>query len=222
MLITFSGLDGAGKSTLIAWLRTELERRNRAVTVLHMTDQIGVYACLRALRDGLVRIARRPNGRPASAPRWAGSEPTTGVRGLARRIRDAVLWNKPIRRALYPIDVVIFASLRFYIETVRRRVLVMDRYFYDTLVDVADDGRWFWVWLLNQLTPTPDVPVFLGTSPVVAYGRKGEYSVAYLMQRDRAYRAVQSFVDPALVLPNDDLAATERALAEAVADRLDR
>ncbi len=31
MLITFSGLDGAGKSTLIAWLRTELERLDHPV-----------------------------------------------------------------------------------------------------------------------------------------------------------------------------------------------
>ena len=36
MLITFSGLDGAGKSTLIAWLKDTLERRNRRVAVFHM------------------------------------------------------------------------------------------------------------------------------------------------------------------------------------------
>jgi hypothetical protein len=213
VLITFSGLDGAGKSTLIAWLRTELERRRHPVTVLHMTDQVGVYACLRAVRDGIGRLARRSNGGPASAPRPAGA------RGLLRRIRDLVVWNRPIRRALYPIDLVIFLSLRFYIETVRRRVLVMDRYFYDTLVDVADDRRWFWVRLLAHLTPTPDVPVFLDTSPALSYARKGEYSVAYLTRRARAYHAVRSLV-PALVLPNDDRAATERALAQAVARQL--
>src|SRR5256886_9517851 len=33
MVISFSGLDGAGKSTLVAWLRAELERRHRGVTV---------------------------------------------------------------------------------------------------------------------------------------------------------------------------------------------
>lgn len=214
MLITFSGLDGAGKSTLIAWLRTELERRHRPVTVLHMTDQIGVYACLRAVRDGLVRLARRSHGGGAGAP------PPAGAKGLIRRIRDRVVWNKPIRRALYPIDLVIFASLRFYIETVRRHVLVMDRYFYDTLVDVADDGRWFWVRLLEHLTPTPDVPVFLDTSPALSYARKGEYSVAYLTRRARAYHAVRSLVIPALVLANDDRTATERALARALAHRL--
>lgn len=216
MLITFSGLDGAGKSTLIAWLQTELERRHHPVTVLHMTDQIGVYACLRVVRDGLLRLARRSNGGPPSAPRPAGA------RGLAQRIRDLVVWNRPIRRALYLIDLMIFATLRFYIETVRGRVLVMDRYFYDTLVDVADDGRWFWVGLLARLTPTPDVPVFLDTSPVLSYARKGEYSVAYLTQRARAYHAVRSLVVPALVLPNDDRAATERALTQAVAHRLSR
>lgn len=180
-----------------------------------MTDQIGVYACLRAVRDGLARLVHRSNGRTAVEPR------PEGTRSLARRIRDRVVWNKPIRRALYPIDLVIFVALRFYIETVRRRVLVMDRYFYDMLVDVADDGRWFWVRLLEHLTPTPDVPVFLDTSPVVSYARKGEYSVAYLSRRARAYHAVRSLVLPALVLSNDDLATTERAVARAVVHRLE-
>ena len=53
MLITFSGLDGAGKSTLIAWLKESLERGNRRVAVFHMNDHVGAYAYLRAVRDRL-------------------------------------------------------------------------------------------------------------------------------------------------------------------------
>ena len=49
MVISFSGLDGAGKSTLVAWLRAELERRHRGVTVLHLADGVGAIELLVAL-----------------------------------------------------------------------------------------------------------------------------------------------------------------------------
>ena len=95
-----------------------------------------------------------------------------------------------------------------------------DRYFYDTLVDVADDGRWFWVRLLERLTPEPDVPVFLDVSPEESYARKGEYSVAYLARRSAGYQAIAPLVLSAVVLPNTDLGATRRALQRAVEERL--
>ena len=53
MLITFSGLDGAGKSTLVRWLQQTLEREHRRVVVFHMNDHVGVYAYLRRLRNQL-------------------------------------------------------------------------------------------------------------------------------------------------------------------------
>ncbi|HEY6854406.1 MAG TPA: hypothetical protein VI139_09160, partial [Gemmatimonadales bacterium] len=81
MLITFSGLDGAGKSTLIGWLKAELERRKRAVTVLHMTDNVGVYAAVRALRDGLRRLAGRAPSGATDRPRMAGEVPRQQAHG---------------------------------------------------------------------------------------------------------------------------------------------
>lgn len=229
MLITFSGLDGAGKSTLIDWLKGELERRHRAVTVLHMTDNVGVYAAVRALRDGLRHLTGRGQGAAtAERPRMAGEVPRQNAHGpLARRVRafawwvrDALLWNKPIRRVLYPIDLLVFQAIRFYVETLRGRVLVTDRYFYDTLVDVADDGRWFWVRFLEHLTPSPDVPVFLEISPEESFARKGEYTVPYLARRRAAYGAVQPLVARALVVHNADLSATQQVLARAVLEPL--
>ena len=69
MLITFSGLDGAGKSTLVRWLQQTLERQNRRVVVFHMNDHVGVYAYLRRLRNQL-------GGAPPSAEP-AGRVPCT-------------------------------------------------------------------------------------------------------------------------------------------------
>src|SRR5256886_16429527 len=89
MVISFSGLDGAGKSTLVAWLRAELERRHRGVTVLHLADGVGA-SLLRAARDGVQRLVGRRNGEPPR-PRWAVRPRAAGLRRLGGRSRDG-LW----------------------------------------------------------------------------------------------------------------------------------
>ena len=218
MLITFSGLDGAGKSTLIEWLRAELIRQRRAVRVFHMNDDVGVYAYLRAIRDRVKRLIHHGNGVPTSPP----PSPVgvrAGLRAGLQRVREAVLWNKPIRRALYPIDLLIFLGYRLYFERIRGEVLIMDRYFYDTLVDLADGGSFTAVRLLKRLTPTPHLPVFLEITPSESYARKGEYSVDYLSRRWTAYRTIAPWVRSAVVLVNEELCETEAALKTVVLDR---
>ena len=212
MLITFSGLDGAGKSTLITWLQRELQRRARPVAVFHMNDHVGVYAYLRAIRDRV--LPRR------------GSDPTrANPRRRFHALRDALIWNKALRRLLYPIDLAVFWAYRLYIEKLRGRVLIMDRYFYDSLVDVSNgdshaaNGGSRWLRFLARLTPTPDLAVFLDIAPEESYARKGEYSVEYLRARWRHYRTVAPWVPTALVLDNRDLAQTQCALARALEER---
>lgn len=221
MLITFSGLDGAGKSTLIEWLRTALEEQQRRVVVLHLEHDLGVYASARWLRDSLEHLVRggRSNG---TAVR--GAAPNAGRRGgmamLARRIRHAVVWSKILRRLIYPVDVLVFLCYRAYIEGIQRRVLIMDRYFYDILVDVSSGHRWGWIRLLKLITPTPTLPVLVETGPEEAYARKGEYSVEYLRNRWAAYREVFPWVRAGVRLRNDDPGAARAALRQVVLDRL--
>jgi hypothetical protein len=211
-LITFSGLDGAGKTTLIRWLEIELRSRRHGVAVTHLNDDIGVYAYLRALRD---RLAGRPRGE-ADPPRLARR--TSGIGGL----RDALVWSKMLRRALYPVDLLIFLCYRVYVEKLRRRILIMDRYFYDRLVDVADGTGWRLLRLLARLTPTPDLPVLLDISPEEAYARKGEYTVAYLRERNAAYHRVFPWVSAAVRVPARELEVAKRVLAVAVRERIER
>jgi thymidylate kinase len=81
VLISFAGLDGAGKSTLIAWLKSLLEERNRQVAVFHMNKDVGIYAYARALQDRLQNMIheRRPVAVPAG-----GNGGETGERSAAR------------------------------------------------------------------------------------------------------------------------------------------
>jgi len=227
VLITFSGLDGSGKSSLIAWLRSELEQRNRTVAVVHMNDHVGVYASLRTARTFGQRLLGQPvapppppgvpDDRTTRQPRDARGRPQ--LRGLARA-RYAIIWNKPVRRILYLVDVAMFLAYRLYAEKLRKRVLIMDRYFYDTLVDVADGRGWTWARLLKRLTPTPDVPVLLDVTPEECFARKGEYSIEYLRRRWAGYQTVFPWVRASVIVANHDLNATKRILEQAVLERL--
>src|SRR5262249_18307608 len=105
MLITFSGLDGAGKSTLIERLKLVLEKRNRQVTIFHMNDHVGLYAYLRSMRDWLTGTVRDPNQPPTwKEPEHSRSEPI-GLRQRCKRFishaRNFILWNKALRRCIY-------------------------------------------------------------------------------------------------------------------------
>ncbi len=228
MLITFSGLDGAGKSTLIERLKTSLENQNKRVTVFHMNDHVGVYAYLRALRDRIKRSSSSLNGppmleEPASDLLGTASTPWAGrcrYLRLLGGLRNFILWNKPFRRCLYPVDLVIFLCYRLYVEKIKKQILIMDRYFYDTLVDVSDGKNWRCVRLLWLITPRPSLPVFLDISPEESYARKGEYSVEYLRRRWVAYQKVFTWTGPSVVLTNQDLNKAARALERMVSERM--
>jgi hypothetical protein len=145
--------------------------------------------------------------------------PPNGRRTTMRRLRYAVVWNKSLRRALYPVDLLVFLCYRLYVER-SGRVLIMDRYFYDTLVDVADGRRWGLLRLYERVTPTPTLPIFLDVGPEECFARKREYSVEYLRRRWHAYNAVLPWVPTTVRLAAHDLEAAKATLRELVATRL--
>jgi thymidylate kinase len=209
MLIGVSGVDGAGKSTAIAALQCELERQGRLVTVLHLNDHVGLYAWLRAARNAMFGIKRSDNEPPRMDPSPSG----------IGRVRDTLVWSKVLRRILYPLDVLVFLVIRAYVEVLRRRVLMLDRYFYDRLVDIApsSDSRagWAVVRALARITPTPSLAVLLEVDPAVAFARKGEYSVPYLERRAAAYRRVFARLPAAIRISSDEPGRVSRAVSAA-------
>ena len=214
MLITFSGLDGAGKSTLIDCAAGTLARANRPAAVLHMNHDLGVYASLRWARNRLRHRGVSSTSRPRSGSDGASSPPRTGSapRLLIRRVRQAIVWNKWLRTLLYPLDLMVFLVVRVYVERVRGRVLIMDRYFYDTLVDVSGGHRRSILRILHAITPTPSIAIYVDVTAEEAFARKGEYSIPYLQGRVSAYRAVLRWAPSTIVVRNTDLATSRHAV----------
>lgn len=209
MLITVSGLDGAGKSTLINWLRGTLERDGHRITVLHLNTQVGLYAYARSLRDRLLGPREKPWFADAREVEHRHKSPI-------QRLRTAVVWSKGLREIVYLIDLMLFLGYRFYVETVRRRVFIMDRYFYDSLVDVANGRNWKMLRFLQRLTPTPDLAFLLDVPPEQAYSRKREQPFSYLERRWRAYKVVFPWIPTAVLLGNQDIQTAENGLYRTV------
>jgi thymidylate kinase len=216
MLITFSGLDGSGKSTLIDFLRDSLEKDDQKVAIAHMNYDIGLYSALRFLVDKL--RGRAKVRRQTHPPRKVTQK---GLRSIAARLRYQLVWNKAVRFLVYPLDVLIFLVYRFYVERLNRQVLIMDRYFYDTLVDVTGGRRSLGLRFLSWLTPTPNLSVFLDISPEEAVSRKNEYPVDYLSRRRLSYHRLMSELPDVLMLStSQDLDFTRTYVTSAVRERM--
>lgn len=221
MLITLSGLDGAGKSTLAGALQASLQEKGVPAVVFHMNKEVGLYAYLRRGRDRLKRVLslRRPPAAENDAePAIASVHEKPGA--LSKLSRQ-VIWNKSLRRWVDLGDLATFLLYRLLIEKVRGEVLIMDRYFYDRMADVADGRRWRYLRWFSRITPTPDVAVLVEVSPEEAFSRKGEYSVSSMTARRQTYHQIFGWVPTAVMLPNDDVRDASRKLEQLVFDRLD-
>jgi thymidylate kinase len=217
MLITFSGLDGAGKSTLISYLKECLADRGVESTVLTMYDHVGVYATIRRVRDA-IRRARgiMPRQKLSTDPDCLlEREPNAGPALI-------VLRSCLVKQFVYGIDLLWLLSYRLYMETICGRVLILDRYFYDSLADIAaGPGSWRYIRWFLRLTPTPRASLFIDVSPEVAFNRKQEYSVEYLKNRRDTYMKIFRLApQPITVLENRDLDETRRRLCAVVTEAM--
>ncbi len=241
MLITFSGLDGAGKSTLILGLKTAFEERNHKVTVLTMYDHLSFYALVRAGRDYINKLSGTKDEHEINSVesphvlaesisacgdlKVNSHNPKTDVidkKTSLTRIFYSVVRSTVVRQVALILDLLIILVSRIYFEKIKRDILITDRFLYDSLVDVADlqSRRWLFVKLYLLIAPTPDIPIFVDVSPEKAFARKGEYTIDYMRWRQVTYQQVFGWVHHPLIIVNNDLAAAQRALVEAVCKRV--
>jgi hypothetical protein len=205
-----------------------LEEKKRPVTVLTMYDDIGLYALLRRLRDRF----RPPTGpTPHNAdyhtnPAVSLFDPDIGVRDKknpASKIIFSFARSAAMRRLVLFIDLLIMRATRFHIETIKKNILIVDRYFYDSLADIAylrrgKNPRGFNRFFLS-LAPQPDAPVFVDATPEQAFARKREYPLDYLEWRRGVYLNIFEDVKKPIIVVNRDLTSAIQELKATVAAR---
>ena len=175
-LVSFSGMDGAGKSTQIDAFCAELKSAGMRYRVVRFWDEV---AGLRGFREAVSLGIFK-------------SEAGVGSPGapVSRRDKNVRSWYMTwVRICLYTVDTL---SLRAVIRKASRsdrEVLIFDRYIYDEFANLHLDNPVIraYVRVMLRFVPRPDIIYFLDADPVQARARKPEYPLEFLHVNRAAY-----------------------------------
>jgi thymidylate kinase len=203
-LISFSGVDGSGKSTQIEHARALLQASGQSVRVLAFWDDV-VVLC--RYREGFVH-------------KVYGSERGIGAPGkpVERRDKNVRRWYLTLARyGLYFLDAL---HLCWVVRRARAtaNVLILDRYIYDELANLplASPLTRAYVRAVQALVPRPDVALVLDADPEAARARKPEYPVEFMHKCRAAYLALARMLGSITVIPPLPLEEAKQRVGAAV------
>jgi thymidylate kinase len=208
LLISFSGLDGSGKSTQISNLVRALHDSGYRTKQLAFWDNVVVGT---RYREGFVHKAYKSQ-RGIGAP----------GKPVERRDKNVRRWYLTVaRHLLYFVDAV---NLRFVVGSARRSgasVVILDRYIYDELANLplSSPLTRAYVRFVNWIVPRPDVAYLLDADPEAARARKPEYPVDFMRECRGAYKNLASIVGGITVIPPLELEAAKAAVLRAFEEK---
>ena len=204
LLISFSGLDGSGKSTQIANLIDFANQRGRTTKLLAFWDDVVV---LSRYREGFVH-------------KVYGSERGIGApdKPVNRRDKNVRKWYLSVaRHGLYLLDAIHLVGVVARARRSGADVIIMDRYIYDELANLplANPLTRAFVRLVSALAPRPDVAYILDADPEAARARKPEYPVDFMRLCRDAYLRLAQMLGRMRVIPPLPLEEAKQAVEAA-------
>ena len=199
--VSFSGIDGAGKSTQIDALRTLFEQDGRRVITVRFWDDISRLTWLRENAGHKFFKGDKGIGSP-SAPinrrdKNVQSFPMTCVR-LFIYFVDAISTRQAVKKALrFGADLTIF-----------------DRYMYDEFANLKLRNPFIraYVKMTMKLVPRPHISYLLDADPEQARARKPEYPLEFLHTNRKAYLDLNALIGGMTVIPPMPVQGVKRAV----------
>src|SRR5581483_8004934 len=204
ILISFSGMDGAGKSTQIQMLCDQLSAEGNSLLQLAFWDNVVAFPKWRA---GFSHKFLKSDGRVGTPERPAH-----------RNDKNNRAWYLIAGRSgLFLFDA---WNLRRIVRRARRNnvdFIIFDRYIYDQLATLPLESAWARTYarFILKLTPKPDVAYVHDAEPEEARKRKPEYPMDFLHKYRRSYHELARLGGLALIPP-----MSQEEVRQAIAHRL--
>ena len=197
-MITFSGVEGAGKSTQARWTAQWLSEHGVPAEAQAFVELGFSTRVLRGLR--------RLRSRPAPHRRMAGPGPAAPGSGGSPGSPAALR-----RRMTCLVDILLF---RLALQRAARRGVqawVCDRYFYDALSRLTlREGLWMaWV---RRIMPVPDLAFLLEVDPEIGARRRRTAEAGYHAARARSFEQLGSLAPSWQRVRSEDPLATRQCL----------
>jgi thymidylate kinase len=190
LIVSFSGIDGAGKSTQIQKLREYLASHGVAVKELAFWDHVVMFPALRA---GFSRRVLQSDGRIGT--------PEQPAERRDKNTQSAPLWVG--RSVLYLLDVLSLRRIFNKAKAENSGVVIFDRFIYDQLAALPLRTWWARAFsrLLLRIAPKPDLSYVLDADPEVARARKPEYPLEFMLVYRSAYLELRKMAPLQLIQP---------------------
>jgi len=175
-IVSFSGIDGAGKSTQILALQAWLRQAGKRTYLLTFWDNVVVAPGFREFTSHKAFKGDRGIGSPE--------------RPLQRRDKNVNAWPvTAVRFGLYLADAVNLLRTVRRLRKTNVDVVIFDRYIYDELANLPLN-RWLarlYIRFVLTFVPKPDVAYVIDAEPGAAFARKPEYPLEFLRRNRESY-----------------------------------
>jgi thymidylate kinase len=170
MIVSFSGLDGSGKSLQISELKKYLTNKGYDVIIKTMYFDLTTYSLLR-------RVKYKFKKKEEIIPKG--------------EISNNWYSNPTIKIIFLLLDLIVIRGIVAYYKIFHlKKIIIFDRYLFDEVTDISSTKFNYLFQAILRIVPKIDLVVFLIVSPEISFQRKKEYNLKYLHEKEIIYKYI--------------------------------